>query len=253
MRKINIGAGPTWFEEGWEVLDNAPGKYNETWKHKGKCWDNNLQDSVYDIVLTSHMLEHVPHFRLEKTISEFNRILKIGGTLRILVPSLTKAAKAYVNKDKAFFSTSKHYSDHMGIGASFVRILISPGQQTIAISRELDEIFGGYAHLYSFDFEMLKTLLEKWGFGFVEESEPGQSKIKELRKMQYLISDGKEYDTSDEFVKKKSFLKNGKNWHFGGFDKSSAKQLIVEAKKEREEKYNFEKEYEFNKGARFNS
>ena len=33
--------------------------------------------------------------------------------------------------------------------------LISPGGQTIAMSREMDEFFGGYAHLYSFDFEML--------------------------------------------------------------------------------------------------
>ena len=25
LNKINIGAGPTWYEEGWDVLDNAPG------------------------------------------------------------------------------------------------------------------------------------------------------------------------------------------------------------------------------------
>ena len=236
-----------------KALDNAPGKYNEKWKHSGKCWDNNLLENTYDIVLTSHMLEHVPHFRLEKTISEFNRIMKIGGTLRILVPSLSKAAKAYVKGDKSFFSSSKHYSDHLGIGASFVRVLISPGQQTIAISREMDEIFGGYAHLYSFDFEMLKILLEKWGFGEIKESEPGKSKIKELRKIQCLISGDKQYKTSDNFVRKKSFLKSKNNWHYAGFDKSSSKQLIIEAKKIRNEKYYFDKEYEFNKGARFNS
>ena len=23
LKKINIGAGPTWYEEGWDVLDNA--------------------------------------------------------------------------------------------------------------------------------------------------------------------------------------------------------------------------------------
>ena len=34
MRKINIGAGPNWYEDGWEVLDNAPGKYNEKWNNK---------------------------------------------------------------------------------------------------------------------------------------------------------------------------------------------------------------------------
>ena len=63
MRKINIGAGPNWFHEGWEVLDNAPGDYSETWKHRGKCWDSELPSKCYDIVFTCHMLEHVPHFR----------------------------------------------------------------------------------------------------------------------------------------------------------------------------------------------
>ena len=51
----------------------------------GKAWKNSLPNDTYDIVITSHMLEHVPHFRLEKTISEFNRIMKIGATIRILV------------------------------------------------------------------------------------------------------------------------------------------------------------------------
>ena len=38
--------------------------------------------------------------------------------------------------------------------------IISPGGQTIAINREFDEIFGGYAHLFCFDFELMKILLE---------------------------------------------------------------------------------------------
>jgi predicted SAM-dependent methyltransferase len=78
MHKINIGAGSNWYEEGWELLDNGSGRYNEPWKHRGKSWDTRLPDDTYDIVFTSHMLEHVPHFRIEKTIAEFNRIMKTG-------------------------------------------------------------------------------------------------------------------------------------------------------------------------------
>ncbi|MGE3626226.1 MAG: methyltransferase domain-containing protein [Hyphomicrobiales bacterium] len=251
MRKINIGAGPTWREEGWELLDNGTGSYSEPWKHKGKCWDTNLPSNTYDIVFTSHMLEHVPHFRIEKTISEFNRVMKTGGTLRILVPSLRKYATAYVNGDLGYFSGSRHYSDHLGIGGSFMRMMISPGQQTVAMSREMDEIFGGYAHLAAYDFEMMKALLEKWGFGEVRESEPGQSAIPELRTLQHLVHDGQKIDRSDRFVKEKTFMKTGKPWHFGGFDKSSVTQLAVEAKKLRDEPYAYEKEWEFNKRARF--
>lgn len=251
MRKINIGAGPTWYEEGWELLDNGSGTYRESWKHKGKCWDTNLPDNTYDIVFTSHMLEHVPHFRLEKTMSEFNRIMKEGSMIRILVPDLKKYATAYVNGDVSYFSGSRHYSDHLGIGGSFVRMLISPGQQTIAMSREMDEIFGGYAHLYSYDFEMMKTLLEKWGFGEVKESEPGESAIAELQTLQHLVHDGEVMNRSGEYVKKKKYMKTGKEWHFGGFDKSSVTQLAVEAIKVRNEPYAYDKEYDFNKASRF--
>ncbi len=252
-RKINIGGGSIWFSEGWDVLDNAPVEYGKPWQHKGKCWDSNLPNDTYDIVFSSHMLEHVPHFRLEKTISEFNRIMKVGGTLRILVPSLKKAAEAYVNNDVTFFSGSKHYSDHMGIGASFMRLLISPGGQTLAISREMDEILGGYAHLYSFDFEMLSRVLEKWGFGEIKECSPGQSAIEELRDHQHVVCDAKRYAMSDSFVREKKYIEPGMNSYVSGFDKTSTRQLVVEAKKRTSITYEFEKEYPYNQMSRFNS
>ena len=86
MKKINVGAGGEWQSDGWDVLDNGPSNYGEPWKFRGKCWETNLPSEKYDILFCSHMLEHVPHFRLEKTIAELNRIMKIGGTIRILVP-----------------------------------------------------------------------------------------------------------------------------------------------------------------------
>ena len=55
-----------------------------------------------------------------------------------------------------------------GIGGSFLRQVISAGGQTIAINREFDEILGGYAHLFCFDFELMKILLEKWGFSNIK-------------------------------------------------------------------------------------
>ena len=40
-----------------------------------------FDDKSFNIIFTSHTLEHVPHFRLEKTISEFNRNFKKEGVL----------------------------------------------------------------------------------------------------------------------------------------------------------------------------
>ena len=89
-------------------------------KHFGKCWDSKLPSDSFDVIFCSHMLEHIPQFRLEKTIYEFNRILKIDGTVRILVPDLKKLALAYVKNDKKVFTGQKKYIEFMGVGSAFL-------------------------------------------------------------------------------------------------------------------------------------
>ena len=226
-------------------IDNAPfkGKLKKN-QFYGKCWNSNFDDKSFNIIFTSHTLEHVPHFRLEKTISEFNRILKTGGILRIVVPSLRKAAIAYVKNNKTFFKNSKHYSDALGIGASFVRLIVSPGSQSILFSREMDEYFGGYAHLIAFDFKMLKTILEKWGFSEVKECSPGKSSVKEMREFQHIVINGKKYLTGQlKFNDIK--ISSNDDVFFYGFDKKRNDQLIVEAKKKIDVPYLLEKEFNF--------
>jgi hypothetical protein len=251
-RKINIGAGQGWYCENWEVLDNVPGDYSAWWKHRSKCWDIDLPANTYDTLFTSHMLEHVPHFRTEKTIAEFNRIMKVGGCLRILVPDLKRAAVAYVNGNKSFYEVSRHYTDHLGIGGSFMSKLISPGAQTLAISREMDEILGGYAHLYHFDFEMMRILLEKWGYEDVREMPYGESADPDMNEnLLHLHQSDRNYPLEDPFVYAKGYLKNSEDWCLTGFDKAPAVSLIVEARKVRDEAYAFNKEYHYFRRSRF--
>tara|TARA_Y100000022_G_scaffold28361_1_gene21895 strand:- start:2106 stop:2975 length:870 start_codon:yes stop_codon:yes gene_type:complete len=251
-KKINIGSGSSWYSEGWETLDNGPGDYSQEWQNKGKCWDTNLKSNSYDVVFTSHMLEHIPHFRLEKTISEFNRILKEDGILRIVVPDLKKMVNAYVKKDVNFYKMSRHYTDHLGIGGSFLSKLISPGKNTMAISREMDEIFGGYAHIYHFDYEMLEILLKKWGFKEIYRAKFCQSKDKDMQNPLCLIHNKKKYLLQSNFVRKKKFLKY-QNWYHSGFDKSPETSLFVECKKGKNENYSYNKEFSYNKRNRFDS
>ena len=204
MRKINIGAGPLWKSDGWESLDNVQGTKPEKWQHFGKCWETNLPSNVYDIVFTSHTLEHIPQFRIEKTFYEINRIMKIGGTIRILVPDLYSTAKAYVSKNKSFFRRRKNYDEGLGIGHNFVRQIVSPGGQTIALNCEYDEIIGGYAHLYCYDFDSMSKLLKKWGFSGIKKCSPGKSSILEMRPHQHFVCDDKKYDMKDNFIVKKN-------------------------------------------------
>lgn len=56
-------------------------------------------DKTFDIVYASHVLEHTPWYMLEKTVAEWVRVLKEGGTLEIWVPDGLKIAKAFCDAE----------------------------------------------------------------------------------------------------------------------------------------------------------
>ena len=51
----------------------------------GNCWSINVDDSSYDAILCTEVLEHIPY--PVETIKEFSRILKKGGTVILTAPS----------------------------------------------------------------------------------------------------------------------------------------------------------------------
>ena len=103
--KINLGAGPNWYQSGWHILDYKLQK-NEKFKIKGNLNKINLKDKICEQVFISHTLEHIPHIQIQNVLTEINRIMKKNAVIRILVPNLEKIAKAYVKKDKNFFKKS---------------------------------------------------------------------------------------------------------------------------------------------------
>ena len=126
----------------------------------------------------------------------------------------------------------------MGIGSAFIRKILSPGGNTILVSREFDEIIGSYGHLFAFDFEMLRLILTKWGFADIKNCKIGQSSITEISKnLQSFVCGDKKYSLKDTFVKKKKYKASNEKYFFTGFDKITENQLIVEAKKIKNVKY----------------
>jgi SAM-dependent methyltransferase len=52
-----------------------------------------VPDQTFDIVFSSHTLEHFGWSNIEKVLKEWCRILKVGGELRLVVPNLRYSAK----------------------------------------------------------------------------------------------------------------------------------------------------------------
>jgi len=53
-----------------------------------------------DLIYASHVLEHISHRQLAKVLSEWRRILKGGGILRISVPDFDKLIEVYSSQEK---------------------------------------------------------------------------------------------------------------------------------------------------------
>lgn len=97
MLVLEIGAGPKpqakimWPDATIETLD-ADTKYNPTYVADCQSIPDKLFGK-YDHVLASHVLEHVPYFQTHETLVHWSMLVKPGGLLHIIVPSLEWAAK----------------------------------------------------------------------------------------------------------------------------------------------------------------
>ena len=255
--KLNLGAGPNWKRNGWSILDHKI-KKNQKNRISGDLNNINLKSETCDLIFISHTLEHIPNIQIQKVLSEINRIMKKDSTIRILVPNLRKIAEAYVKRDKKFFKVALK-EDHsirtdLGYGGMLMNFIVSPGQDTALLNRNLNDFIAGYAHLYAYDFEMLKILLQKCGFKNIKQMNFCSSKIEDFKEPCHIFGREKKYNNlNNEFYKKqglKHVYKNGKysiNFKFSGFDKDPLTSLIIEAKKSTYKKISKKNDINYNK------
>ena len=58
------------------------------------------QNETFDEVRSSHVLEHIPQANTVATLREWFRVLKPGGTVRVIVPDLAFVIDKWINKEE---------------------------------------------------------------------------------------------------------------------------------------------------------
>jgi hypothetical protein len=241
--KLNLGASPIWHREGWHVLDHKLSK-TDGFRIAGDAAAMDLADQSCDIIFCSHVFEHIPHTRLPIVLSEINRVLIVGGILRILTPDLRKIAMAYARSVESFFRKAKEEDPSLrtdlGLGGTFINFIVSPGQDTILLDRGVSEFIAGYAHIYSYDFQMLQIMLEKLGFTNAVESAFCSSNVEEMREPLHVTTLPPVWENMNpEFYRRNNLrheLIDGIyhiNFKITGFDRDPLISLIIECEKKR--------------------
>jgi len=92
--KINLGCGPRNFGKDWIHIDGSD------FPHIDHHDIINLpfKEEEVDLIYASHVLEYFDRDEVNEVLTNWKKVLKRGGALRIAVPDFEACAKLYVNE-----------------------------------------------------------------------------------------------------------------------------------------------------------
>ena len=139
---VNLGSGKKYVSGFINIEGNLFYK-KDIWLdiRNGLPFPDNSVDGLY----ACHLFEHFYVSELVRILSEIYRILKPGGGVRILVPSLEDAIEAYLSKREEWFTDFPN--TYVSLGGKFSNFMLCDGQ-----------------HKSVFDDSFLEELLGKTGF-----------------------------------------------------------------------------------------
>ena len=163
-RLLNLGCGP----------NIAPGFINldYTWRPGlDLCWDlaNGLPlpDGYIEGIYTEHCFEHLPLDLCKRTIAEAFRVLKPGGTFRVVVP------------DGGLYLDLYQRSKAEPVDFPYVEAgKFAAGSVTPMMA--VNEMFRGHGHLFAYDFATMGKLLADAGFVSIERKTFRQGRLASL-------------------------------------------------------------------------
>lgn len=131
------------------------------------CWDIvkkpfPFPDNRFEGIYTEHCLEHIPLDACQRNLQEFHRMLKPGGRVRIIVPDGELLFNIY----------------HERRNGGDRRLPHEDGYDTMM--QAINGVFRNHGHLFIYDFETMKLMLERAGFHEIECMSYRQGRLPEL-------------------------------------------------------------------------
>lgn len=148
MLKVHVGCGKNYIQ-GWINCDL-------TYKYQvDKVWDLTspyppFEVGSVDFIFIEHVLEHFTLKQGIKILKTFNSLLKKGGVLRVVVPSLESLVKGYLEDE--------NYRDLYNE--------LNPDAKIAFSAQLINKAFYGYGHKNMYDRQLLSFALKSAGFSF---------------------------------------------------------------------------------------
>ncbi|WP_431860967.1 class I SAM-dependent methyltransferase [Azospirillum sp.] len=184
--RVQYGCGWS-VQAGWQNFDASPTLRFEKLPLIGRLYVKNaapfpdgarfgdivkglpFPDSTVDCVYASHVLEHLSYQDCRRALRNTYRMLKPGGTFRLVVPDLQWRAAAYLQALAA--------GDRQAATAFMRSTLLGVEERPRGLFGWLGMLFGNSAHLWMWDEASLTDALKEAGFATVRRCRFGDADI----------------------------------------------------------------------------
>lgn len=150
--KLHIGCGNV-YKEGWINIDNN--EYNDIKKLDLELDLVNplpFPDNSVDFIFNEHFLEHLTVDEGKRAVSEFMRVLKPQGVLRIAMPSLKTSIAHYTKSREQWLADTKELFEKFHL--TYIKTQ----------AEHLNIAFREWGHKWLYDEEELVRRIEELGF-----------------------------------------------------------------------------------------
>lgn len=160
-------------------------------------------DSVLDCVYTEHVVEHLPFINSLKFFFESLRVLKPGGTFRIILPCLEAIMRTPLNNPNGEKYVYNSLMPHFAQEDYALKMLGLDGLETDSTLFLLNSMANKHDHTFLWSLKLLQEVLYKVGFKNVVVRQPGIGNnpefcIERRRRGLYLGNDWKENESQIE-------------------------------------------------------
>jgi len=167
--KLHLGCGPVLLE-GFINIDIAPAPLS-----MNVLWGLPFHDGQVAVVYASHVIEHLFFpTDVHAVLAEAKRVLKPGGTLRIVVPDIARCLKAYQEQDAAFFESRREHFSWWPEDATMLENFLTYAGVGAQPNYQFE------SHKYGYDFATMERALKLAGFVEIERSAFQQSRLDAL-------------------------------------------------------------------------
>jgi SAM-dependent methyltransferase len=176
---VQYGCG-TWVPDGWENFDATPAlfvqnipvigkklapiRFPKAVQHGDICQGLPVKDGTVDKVYCSHVLEHLAVNDMRRALKNTLKMLRPGGTFRLVIPDLRLAARQYLDSKEP--DAGFKFVDTLGMGRM---------DRRTGLMGALRRRFGNSAHYWMWDYEAMELELKNTGFVEIRRAVFGDS------------------------------------------------------------------------------